>query len=623
MKYKKTISVLCTLLLCTICFPSTIKPASALTYSSSQDIEFTFNSFISINLSSPNLIISDLTPGEASDSNTITVGATTNASMGYQLSATVGQKNGTDALVNTTSNSYTFTNLTSTTATLSNFADNTWGYSYCADSSTNCGNGGSATWVSGSRGNATAGYAGLPLDDNDNASERGQGGVLLLNTSGPEDTLQSIQFKIGAKASNGQASGDYTNTINFYAVANPEPQLGPVACEAGKICYNPNGYSVVEGTMGKQSAGDNASKTLLASNFSQRGYGFAGWSTTYDYSDPNGFYGPQETITTPADTSTTGLSLYAHWVRSAGSLQNFNCPDNTTMPIGTVTALTDARDNETYAVAKLADGNCWMIENLRLEANNSSNEALAQGFGKSTTYGNFIGLADSESPNNFQANDPPVANSKYSPTTDGDKMVIGTNNYSWARMPRYHNVNNQSNSANRPQDPTTNAATNSTTNAGMYSYGNYYSWAAAMANTIYYSGATSETAGTSLCPAGWQLPYGRSTGRGASSGGFSYLDRMLGGNGSGSDSNTTPTGTEMANRYRKYPNNFLYSGHISLSTSVTVNSRGSIGFYWSSTTFSNYNAYSMYIYPNDVRPGTTSDSHTGGEPVRCLALQGS
>ena len=49
--------------------------------------------------------------------------------------------------------------------------------------------------------------------------------------------------------------------------------------------------------------------------------------------------------------------------------------------LSSVTALTDQRDGETYAVARLADGNCWMIENLRLDAEDTlgdTNKVLAQ-----------------------------------------------------------------------------------------------------------------------------------------------------------------------------------------------------------------------------------------------------
>ncbi len=198
---------------------------SAVTFSSDVPVSFTFNSVISVQLSSADIyIINDLAPGDASDSNIITVGADTNAAFGFQLSTTVGIKNGTSALVNTNDSTYTFTNLSTNKATLANFSDNTWGYSYCANTAANC-NGGSGTWVSGSVGSTTAGYNGLPLDNNTNADERGNGGVTLISTTGTEGEQKTVQFKIGAKASNAQASGAYTNTINFYAVANPEPDF--------------------------------------------------------------------------------------------------------------------------------------------------------------------------------------------------------------------------------------------------------------------------------------------------------------------------------------------------------------------------------------------------------------
>lgn len=55
-----------------------------------------------------------------------------------------------------------------------------------------------------------------------------------------------------------------------------------------------------------------------------------------------------------------------------------------TANLSSVSALTDQRDDQTYAIAKLADGNCWMIENLRLDTEatrGATNEALAQGYG--------------------------------------------------------------------------------------------------------------------------------------------------------------------------------------------------------------------------------------------------
>jgi hypothetical protein len=180
-----------------------VNAVSAVTYQSNVGVNFTFNPSISLSVSD-NLNVDNLTPGGSSDSNIITVGVTTNSVAGYTLSATVGNKtDASTALTNTANSSYTFTNLATTpgvAANLSAFSDNKWGYSYCKDTVTNCGSGGSATWISGSvgadgtAGSSVAGYAGLPLDNNDNASERGMGGITLINTTSAADS-DSVQFK--------------------------------------------------------------------------------------------------------------------------------------------------------------------------------------------------------------------------------------------------------------------------------------------------------------------------------------------------------------------------------------------------------------------------------------------
>ena len=612
-----------------ICGSLPINNTLALTYSSVSDVEFTFNSVISVSLSSPNLVISDLAPGEASDSNIVTVGATTNGSAGYQLSATVGVKNGTDALVNTTNSSNTFVNLTATKANLAGFSDNIWGYSYCADTSANC-NGGSGAWVSGSKGSTIAGYAGLPLDNNTNASDRDLGGVLLLNTSGPEDTVQSIQFKIGAKASNNQASGDYTNTINFYAVANPEPQLGPVGCTAGKICYNENALSGVEGTMGQQDATDGNTVTLLASNFSRNNYGFAGWNTAYDYSGT--FYGPNEDMTVPNGTTANGYSLFAVWIKSAGSMQS----DATSVcnslsqanpsggnDLSNVSALTDQRDNQTYAIAKLADGKCWMIENLRLESTNSDNStgALAQGYGASATYGNFSGLADAES-TGFSSTY--SANSLYSNDGSNGTININSSDSPAYRMPRYNNLNTQS----RASNPTNNIFPSNNTAGGMYSYGNYYTWHAAIADLTYNETNHNTVSNTSLCPAGWRLPTGGQSNVNTTGNYYVLTKVLMNGmepntnaqNGNGYYSGTVNgenIGDKASKAIRAFPNNILYSGCM---YEGTLCDRGEFGYYWTATPATNNVAYALNVSgPSSyVTPGTIGIAKYVGRSIRCI-----
>ena len=183
---------------------------SALNYQSSTDIGFTFNPTISVSISPNNLIIPNLTPGIAADSNPITVNVSTNTAYGYHLTANVGSNTdnyNTTNLVHTTSATSTPTT-NATFASLAyganitdknNLPTNTWGYSYSKDNGT--------TWQS---------YSGLPLySDTEHSAE-------LISTYNPANS-KSIDFKIAANSSNTQPSGEYTNIINFYAVSNPEP----------------------------------------------------------------------------------------------------------------------------------------------------------------------------------------------------------------------------------------------------------------------------------------------------------------------------------------------------------------------------------------------------------------
>jgi uncharacterized protein (TIGR02145 family) len=383
------------------------------------------------------------------------------------------------------------------------------------------------------------------------------------------------------------------------------------------------------------------SATLLASNYSRQGYGFAGWSNKFDYAtNPNQegikFYGPQETITYENGQYVgegKGLSLYAVWVKSEGNLQDTNkvtalcgtngtggslttAPTDGTANLSSVSALTDQRDNNTYAIAKLADGNCWMIENLRLEstAEHNSDGTLAQGYGTSATYGNFGGLADAESSNFTNTT---TANSLYySGTQSGDATIdIGTTYNPGYRMPRYNNTN----PSTRASNPTSNIFPNNNT-GGMYSYGNYYTWHAAMANTTYYSsptatdadGKTSETVNTSLCPTGWRLPYGRDTGNGTTIGGFYNLNYKI-----NNDSNVTNSTASL--KLRSFPNNFLYSGLFSASL---AGNRGSSGSYWSSTASNFMYSYHLNLNSSNVNPGTSNYGKYYGYSIRCTVSAG-
>lgn len=413
------------------------------------------------------------------------------------------------------------------------------------------------------------------------------------------------------------------NSITLYAIWE-EP------CPTNTICYKANGANVGENDpkMDNQTANYNENTNPITSNMAvnlwpvnfkydingdgYNDYGFAGWSEDKNAAtainatnNKPTIYGPMQNITT-GDLSANGMKLYAVWVPVAkdkdGNELTFQTGDLLTTrltetvgdtlankPNEYITALRDERDSQVYAVAKLKDGNYWMIENLRLNTTGSNDSTKAQGFG-----GVFSGLAKAESAN-FSSST--TANSLYSTTN-----ITGSNQ--GYRFPRYNNKNTNSPVANM-----------TSTSDNIYSYGNYYTWAAAIANTNDYTGPevkvndkTSETANTSICPSGWRLPYGRDTGNGTASGGFYNLNYKI-------NNDSSVTDATASKNLRAYPNNFVYSGSFN---SYSADYRGSSGYCWSSTANRSSAAYYLYFGSSNVAPGTSSSIKYNGLSVRCV-----
>ena len=384
-------------------------------------------------------------------------------------------------------------------------------------------------------------------------------------------------------ASTSQPAGTYTGKVKFTLV-HPQNEVPaqPVACEGGKICYNPN-TALVEGQMGKQTASNNAAVTLWASNFSRSGYGFAGWNTAYDGSGTT--YGPNQTITTPSNTSTNGLSLYAVWVPSAGTLQNWNGCNS--LAQGSVTALTDNRDNDTYAVAKLADGKCWMIENLRLD--DSVELSSTNTHNPSLPITNVYDATNPTTSNHLSATTDPTTTAWCTSSSSAcdNQSMLATNNITLF---------------------TSNTASGYSAESNVYSYGNYYNWYSATAGHGKYGSSygSGYTAPGDICPAGWHLPTG-----GSATAEFGALDIAMGGTGA------RQYAAEASKRWRSYPNNFVYSGYV---VDSSVSTRSSYGVYWSSSASTSSYAHRLYFNSSgDVIPGTDGNDKYFGGMVRCVA----
>jgi hypothetical protein len=233
--------------------------------------------------------------------------------------------------------------------------------------------------------------------------------VASFNTNTTSGTITpSYQINISST----QPADTFEGKVK-YTLVHPASAVAPMLplrdtdCPANSICYAPNASDIV-GSMstlgtttdlanatsskgGKVSATSNTEATLIAPNYSRPGYGFAGWSADFEADNSSTIYGPNETITVP-DVSSHGLILYPVWIASAGNLQGWSCsnsnltqaPTSGRATLASMTALKDTRDNNVYAVARLADGKCWMVENLRLDANHSSDASKAQDYGDAT-----------------------------------------------------------------------------------------------------------------------------------------------------------------------------------------------------------------------------------------------
>lgn len=186
-------------------------------------------------------------------------------------------------------------------------------------------------------------------------------------------------------------------------------------------------------------------------------------TTSLDYTYDN----DSETFCLTATSS--GLPGVSYYTTQAGGIQAGTCPltimqtVNTANCPATRTRATDARDDHTYWIKKLADGRCWMLTNIGYSG------------GGDNTYG------------------------------DAKTLSNGTGVASTYTAARYYIVPSTVNFTVAPANPS--ASSNGT---GQYGY--LYNWCGAMGGQATAACANALTpatvASTSICPAGWRLPTG-------------------------------------------------------------------------------------------------------------------
>ena len=270
--------------------------------------------------------------------------------------------------------------------------------------------------------------------------------------------------------------------------------------------------------------------------------------------------------------------------------------------VGTVARLTDARDQKQYWVTKLADGNCWMTQNLDLDL----------GVKDGNTDTTVLTPADSDVSNNWT---PPRSTEKNG-TVTSDETYTGT--YSWdfglyvKNNPDDYNsycdqvktmsgCNGWTDVTNlTPAETEWTGSIDNTVSGNTYDahflIGNFYQWNAATAGTggtiDNYANATD-----SICSKGWRLPTSRDGGE---------FDALVG------DLNST---TITQAPYYFNPSGEVLSGSLRYA--------GSKGDYWSSTAFSHTRgAFELSFDSDSVVPSYFLNPYRYyGRSVRCLASQ--
>ena len=280
------------------------------------------------------------------------------------------------------------------------------------------------------------------------------------------------------------------------------------------------------------------------------------------------------------------------------------------------TMLEDARDGKTYWVAKLADGNCWMTQNLNFDFNaqtlplvpetsdvsrswNPGSGAYTYNTASSGTGGDdsihswSLGMVVWKDPRNEDdAFYDIVADNLYN---DAFSVHLQDVSSGWTPMMEYRTDGITYDEVNKTYD-------------AHYLFGNYYTWEAATAGTGRSSSITGQTtmAPESICPAGWQLPLG-----GTTNNAFRNLLSQYG---------LTSSPTNGNYNITLAPLFFVRSGDIQQGQGIYMFNDD--GMYWSSTL--DTNSYG-YAYADSLKVQSwkiTTASSSGrdiGMSVRCVA----
>ena len=430
------------------------------------------------------------------------------------------------------------------------------------------------------------------------------GTTIDITDSPTDEDGNEYKLALGAKVSPEMALDSYGQTFILAATGNGYDY---------HIGFTDNSATLPDDIYGNAQSN---TVTLPAKVPTKDGFVFGGWcnqattvNTNNETTCPSGAttYQPGQSITLDG-ASANNLLLYAIWSKGydtfadafvgAGKTDSdkingyFKMQDITpeicdSIVIGSPATtgdiakntLIDTRDNQTYLVAKYADGHCWMRQNLSLSLTAGS-AIIAYNFETDSTF--------SYTPTNTtQANDGTAWTLNAS---DGARSYGGSKDkYAVESM----NI--------------TVAASIASSGQPYEKMGVLYNWTAATAQSGADAAATTSEATTSICPKGWRLPSYYTS---------DYSFRVLMGS----------YGLPTSRQYNNYsgqlqnPLNLSRSGYYKYTDGSVVD-KGYDGTFWSSAAVDYNSGEAYYFHFDQGRFDLSGHNPKGfGFSMRCVAV---